>query len=115
LAASNGHGKLALIVVGPGSPYSASEISKTFGLPVLAEIPWSPNEAAVLSDGENPPRKFTEKALMRSIRSFSLRLDIDFQVERDKIAGTRAPGFFAAFAPEPQISPFASEGELSHA
>ncbi|MDR0837668.1 MAG: hypothetical protein LBM94_05635 [Propionibacteriaceae bacterium] len=42
---------LSLVVVGPNLPYSVSEVSAQFSLPVLGDIPYVPTEAAVLSDG----------------------------------------------------------------
>lgn len=47
---------IALAVVGPGRPYTAAAITKTLHLPVELELPWTPNEAAVLSHGSPQPK-----------------------------------------------------------
>jgi hypothetical protein len=60
--------QFGLIVVGPGRPYSAGEISKALGLPVVAEIAADPQAAAHLSDGAHRPRRFDSSPLVRSIR-----------------------------------------------
>jgi hypothetical protein len=43
--------EVGLLLVGPGRPYSVAEINKQFAVPVMATLPWSSDEAAVLSDG----------------------------------------------------------------
>lgn len=42
---------VGLVLIGAGHPYSAHEIRRQFGLPVLAEVAEDPRAAAVLSDG----------------------------------------------------------------
>lgn len=56
---------LLLGLVGPGRPYVAAEVEEEFRLPVIP-FPWLPKEAAVLSDGEAPPRGFPGSRFMRS-------------------------------------------------
>lgn len=47
-----------LLLVGPGRPYSASEVGRALGLAVVGSIGWDPDRAAVFSDGTPlpPPR-----------------------------------------------------------
>lgn len=44
-----------LLLVGEGRPYSAREVSRTLGVPVLGSIAWDPERAAVYSHGRTPP------------------------------------------------------------
>ena len=55
-----------LIVVGPGTPYSASEIAQQFGLPLWGDVPWQPEDAAGLSDGARVRPKAANRPLARS-------------------------------------------------
>jgi hypothetical protein len=70
----NDHGQLGLIIRGQGLPYGRGEISKTLGVPVLADIASDPQQSAILSDGRPPGRRFEASALMRSIRDASTQL-----------------------------------------
>jgi hypothetical protein len=45
------------VLVGPGRPYSAREVSGVLGLPMLGSLPWDPRGAAVLSAGAPPSRR----------------------------------------------------------
>lgn len=74
IAATGGALELGIALVGPGMPYTASDISAQFGVPVLATIDWEPKTAAVLSDGDAEPRRFAESRLIRSYRSAASRL-----------------------------------------
>lgn len=61
--------RFGFVVVGPGRPYSDAEIEHEFALPVLADLPWSPDDSAVLSEGGEQPRRFTERPLLRGARA----------------------------------------------
>lgn len=58
-----------LILVGGGQPYSAREIGKSLGAPVVAEIAHDPVMAKHLSDGESQSRKFDGSRLVRSLHA----------------------------------------------
>lgn len=60
--------KLSLLLVGPGRPYTAGEISAQFGLRVEEPVPWSPAEAEVWSSGAAPGRGFAAGAYVRGVR-----------------------------------------------
>ncbi|MDO5675931.1 MAG: hypothetical protein Q4G35_00310 [Propionibacteriaceae bacterium] len=60
---------VGLLVIGPGRPYSTSEIAQQFALPAWAEAPWDPKLADVLSDGEPEPRRFFEGSFMGRFRA----------------------------------------------
>lgn len=58
-----------LLLVGEGQPYTAKEVSKVLGLPVIASIADDPDSAAVYHRGAPPPRKFAASAFIRSGRA----------------------------------------------
>lgn len=59
-------GQAGLILVGPGRPYGAREVSEQFGVPVLAEIPWEPRQAGDLAEGVPLARNWPRQALARA-------------------------------------------------
>ncbi|WP_141578764.1 hypothetical protein [Actinomadura sp. WMMA1423] len=64
---------LGLCVVTDG-PYSASEVGRALEVAVLAELPSSPGDARVLSDGARPRLAFRTSVLMRSMKDLGQRL-----------------------------------------
>jgi hypothetical protein len=67
-----------LLLVGPGQPYTARNIAKVLGLPVIATVADDPATAAVYHRGEQPPRyqrwlrprrRFETSALVRSLHA----------------------------------------------
>lgn len=64
---------VALGLVADGT-YTASEIERVLKAPVLAELPCSPNEARVLSDGAPPRMTFRTSLLVRSLDGLGRRL-----------------------------------------
>ena len=65
---------LGLLLVGPGRPYSAHEITAQFGVDCWSRIPWDPRPAGVLSHGLTPPKRFNNSPLLGSYRVAALRL-----------------------------------------
>ncbi|MBK9158646.1 MAG: hypothetical protein WAV45_17120 [Propionibacteriaceae bacterium] len=59
--------RVGLLVVGPGRPYSASEIAKQFGVSVWGSIAHDPVGAQVYSEGDDPPKRFAGSAYVRSL------------------------------------------------
>lgn len=57
--------ELELVVVGGGRPYPATEIAHQLELPLAADLAWDPTTAAVLSQGDPPPKKLVERPLWR--------------------------------------------------
>lgn len=68
-----------VLVIGEGRPYSAGELARTLGLPVLAAVTWDPRRAEVFADGADKPttrwggapaadRAFEASGYLRSIR-----------------------------------------------
>ncbi|GGU89762.1 hypothetical protein GCM10010182_00210 [Actinomadura cremea] len=66
-------GTLGLCLVADG-PYSAAEVERVLKVPVLAELPCSPADARVLSDGARPRRTFRGSLLVRSFDRLGTRL-----------------------------------------
>ena len=64
-----GADRLGLLLVGDGRPYTAREIAKAVGVPVVASIAWDPAAADVLSVGAERPRRWEQSALLRSART----------------------------------------------
>lgn len=60
--------RLGLVLVDPGNPYGAAEISKALGMPVVASLPRDSDAAAHFSDGASQSRKFEAAPLVRGIR-----------------------------------------------
>lgn len=50
-------------------PYSARQVTKAVGLPVVAAVDWEPRAAEVYSHGARPPRKFDTSGLIRGYRA----------------------------------------------
>jgi hypothetical protein len=55
------------VVIGPDRPYATKEIEAALHLPVLGEVAWDPNGAAVLSHGANGKRSLRGGRLNRSL------------------------------------------------
>lgn len=78
---------LGLILVGSGQPYSAREIGKSLGVPVVAEIADDPGTARHLSDGEPRSRKFDSAKLARSLHTTAAQLAARFETTAELVRG----------------------------
>lgn len=78
--------RVGLVVVGPGRPYSSSEIAAQFKTPVIAEIAWDARGAQVLSDGFAEPRYFERSALTRSWHAAASSLSAGLRTSIDLVA-----------------------------
>ncbi|MFI5987675.1 hypothetical protein ACIBEA_43305 [Streptomyces sp. NPDC051555] len=83
--AVGGTTELAVLLVDDG-PFSKEEVRKHLGIPVVAVLPCRPKEAAVLSDGAPPPRRFESGELMRSARSAAVRIQELVAIRRSRLA-----------------------------
>ena len=74
-----GHAVQALLI-GEGRPYSAADVSRTLGLPLVATVAWDPRRSEVFADGTDKPttrwggaaaadRAFDASGYVRSIRA----------------------------------------------
>lgn len=61
-----------LVVVGGGRPYGAAEIAEQLDVPLAADLPWDPETAAVLSDGDPEPRKLASRPLWRGWQGLAM-------------------------------------------
>jgi hypothetical protein len=80
---SAGEDRVGLVLVGPGRPYSGTEIQRRFGVPIWGHLAWQPDEAAVYSLGAAPGRRHHLSAYVNDVRALGRKL-----AERD--AGRRA-------------------------
>ena len=69
-----GEDRVGLVVVGPGRPYGAGEIQRQFGVPVWAELPWQPDDAAVYAFGSPPGRRHQQSRYLAQVRALDHRL-----------------------------------------
>ncbi|MGG8410357.1 hypothetical protein ACM614_29280 [Streptomyces sp. 12297] len=81
----DGAADVAVLLVDSG-PYAKEEVRKRFEVPVVAVLPWRPKEAAVLSDGAEPPRRFESGELMRAARSAAVRVQELVAIRRSRLA-----------------------------
>jgi len=78
-ARAAGSQSLGVLLIGEDEPYSAREVARVLGLPVVACVAWDPAAAAVLSDGADPKARglqrlagrsaWDDSALLRSLRA----------------------------------------------
>jgi len=61
-------GEVRLVIAGRVRPYTAAEVTKTLGVPVIGEVAWDPDAARWWSHGE-PQRRFDRSPLGRSVVS----------------------------------------------
>lgn len=78
---------LGLILVGAGQPYTAREIGKSLGVPVIAEIADDPATARHLSDGDPRHRKFDSSKLARSLHTTAGQLASRFEATTELVRG----------------------------
>ncbi|MEU9918942.1 hypothetical protein [Streptomyces sp. NPDC051001] len=61
-------GGVGLILIDDG-PYPAGEVQRVLQAPVVATLPYAPQDAKVLSDGAEQPRRFAKSPLMKAART----------------------------------------------
>lgn len=94
--ASRGTGDdaLWLLLIGEGRPFSGREAHAAIGLPMAASMAWDPRDAAVLSVGQElprrglgtPERRWQTSSLVRSSRSCAAALDGIIHRRRERLA-----------------------------
>lgn len=60
-------GRAGLLLVGPGQPYSATDVAAQLRLPVIATLPTDPTTAQVFSHGSTPGRRFERSPLYKAL------------------------------------------------
>lgn len=86
-------GDVSVLMINEG-PYPAGEVQRVLQVPVVATLPYAPDDARVLSDGAEQPRRFTKSPLMKAARTGSTLLVQRAAVRRARLdpAGVRAAG-----------------------
>ena len=88
VSGGSGADALGLLLIAEG-PYSASEVSREFGLPTLGLLPHAPRTARVLSDGgDSTDRRFIRSELMRTARSAADQIQLLVRSRRRRLAPT---------------------------
>lgn len=65
--ADAGSGRAGLLLIGPGHPYSASDVAKQLKLPVITTLPDDPTTAEVFHLGAKPGSRFNRSPLYRAL------------------------------------------------
>ncbi|MFC8448096.1 hypothetical protein [Kitasatospora sp. NPDC057223] len=108
----SGADALGLLLIAEG-PYSASEVSREFGLATLGLLPHAPRTARVLSDGgDSTDRRFIRSELMRTARSAADQIQLLVRSRRRRLAPTAAE---AAAHPQAVPGPAPVEHQLPRA
>lgn len=86
-------GDVSVLMINEG-PYPAGEVQRVLQVPVLATLPYAPEDGRVLSDGAEQPRRFTTSPLMKAARTVSALLVQHAAVRRARLdpGGVRAAG-----------------------
>ncbi|GAB3708292.1 hypothetical protein [Mariniluteicoccus flavus] len=69
-------GRVGLLLIGEGQPYTGKEIEAQFGVPVLGVIADDPAAARVHSHGATRPSRFDHRAYARSFRALASTLAV---------------------------------------
>ncbi|MFE7559476.1 hypothetical protein [Kitasatospora sp. NPDC057500] len=103
--AGTGSDALGLLLIAEG-PYSGTEVSREFGLPVLGLLPHATRTAKVLSDGGDvSDRRFVRSELMRTARSAADEIQLAVRRRRQRLAPAPAQPAQLAPAPAPRPAP----------
>lgn len=78
---------LGLVVVGPGRPYSDTEIAQACGLRLLGSLPWDPDTAEVYSAGAGTGRKPDARPLNRGLTVLAQALHEAALSRREELSG----------------------------
>lgn len=71
LVEAAGEDRVGLVVVGPGRPYTATEIRRRFGVPIWGHLAWQPEAAAVYASGAEPGRRHSAGAYVDDVRKLA--------------------------------------------
>jgi hypothetical protein len=74
LVAAVGPERAGLVLVGPGRPYSGTEVQRSFGVPIWGHLAWQPEEAAVYSHGTVPTRRHLTSSYVSDVQALDRRL-----------------------------------------
>lgn len=77
--------RVGLVMIGSGRPYSAQEVSRQFGVSLLAEIAWQPGPAADLQHGLSRPRRWGRQPLGASYERAAAHVLSLHEAERQRV------------------------------
>lgn len=83
-------GRAGLLLVGPGHPYSAEDVSKQLKLPVITTLPDDPTTADVFHLGAKPGRRFDRSPLYRSLPPSAAAIQAQLEASRRLLRGDNA-------------------------
>ncbi|MFC5952156.1 hypothetical protein ACFQH9_28215 [Pseudonocardia lutea] len=63
-----------LVIVDPGRPYSATDVSRACGMPVIGEIPFDRRAALVWTEAAPPAPRHIRSPLTQAVRAFATRV-----------------------------------------
>ncbi|MBA3022122.1 hypothetical protein [Propionicimonas sp.] len=69
-----GEERVGLVLVGPGRPYTGTEIQRRFSVPIWGHLAWKPEEAEVYSHGRTPGRRHQLSSYLDDVRALDHRL-----------------------------------------
>jgi hypothetical protein len=69
-----GEERVGLALVGPGRPYSGTEIQRRFGVPIWGHLAWQPAEAGVYAAGAIPGRRHLTSSYLDDVRGLDRKL-----------------------------------------
>ncbi|MGP4001707.1 hypothetical protein [Streptomyces sp. 8N706] len=84
-------GNIGLVLIGEG-PYQPAEVEKVLRVPVIARLPFNREQAMVLSDGAQQPRKFLQSELMRAAQKAATPLLQRAVLRQARLAPRRGHG-----------------------
>lgn len=67
-------GRAGLVLVGPGRPYGASEVSQQFGVEIVAEVPWDPRGVAGLGEPDGLPKGWARRGVGAALTKLGIEL-----------------------------------------
>jgi hypothetical protein len=74
LVEAAGEDRVGLVVVGPGRPYTGTEIRRRFGVPIWGHLAWQPEAAAVYASGAAPGRRHSAGAYLTDVRKLAVTI-----------------------------------------
>jgi hypothetical protein len=83
-----GEERVGLAIVGPGRPYTGTEIQRRFGGPIWGHLAWQPEEAEVYSLGRPPGRRHLISSYTEDVRALDRRL-AERDLHRRALIGAR--------------------------
>jgi hypothetical protein len=87
---ARGSYRIGLVIIGEG-PCASRDISQELNLPVLAELPFDPKAAQVLTHGGDGGRGFARSALLREAHAMSEKLQGQALDEQHRLHGPALP------------------------